>query len=90
MATANLKAREFYNSIKGRPKRLLILKTKEIYWLIPGSLFVRVRTRCSYAARALFVRCSRVVRALFVRCSYERELTRELRDAPVCPTPTSQ
>jgi hypothetical protein len=31
----------------------------------------------------LFVRCSRVVRALFVRCSYERELTRELRDAPV-------
>jgi hypothetical protein len=57
------------------------------------SLFVR----CSCAARALFVRvrvrCSRVVRAaLFVRCSYkyepwyerELELTRELRDAPVC------
>ena len=59
-------------------------------------MFVRVRTRCSYAARALFVRvrvrCSRVVRTLFVRCSYavrtsshERELTRELRDAPLCP-----
>ena len=59
------------------------------------ALFVRVRTRCSYAVRALFVRvrvrCSRVVRTLFVRCSYavrtsshERELTRELRDAPVC------
>ena len=58
MATANLKVREFYNSIKGRPKRLLILKTKEIYWLIPGSLFVRVRTRFSYAARPLFVRFS--------------------------------
>ena len=70
------------------------------------SLFVRVRTRCSYAVRTLLVRCSyavrtllarcsyefayavrcsRVVRTLFVRCSYERELTRELRDAPVCP-----
>ena len=58
------------------------------------ALFVRVRTRCSYAVRALFVRvrvrCSRVVRTLFVRCSYavrtsshERELTRELRGAPL-------
>jgi hypothetical protein len=28
-----------------------------------------------------------VVRTLFVRCSYERELTRELRDAPVCHGP---
>ena len=42
-------------------------------------MFVRVRAlfvRCSYAVRV-------VVRTLFVRCSYERELTRELRDAPV-------
>ena len=43
--------------------------------------------RCSHAVRALFVRCSRVVRALFVRCLCERELTRELRDAPVCRAP---
>ena len=41
-----------------------------ILQLIPGSLFVRVRTRCSYE----FTRCSYefayAVRALFVRCSY--------------------
>ena len=54
------------------------------------SLFVR----CSRVVRTLFVRvrvrCSRVVRTLFVRCSYavrtsshERELTRELRGAPL-------
>ena len=60
------------------------------YHLFPGSLFVRVRTRCSYE----FARCSYefayAVRALFVRCSYavrtsshERELTRELRSAPL-------
>ena len=51
------------------PKLLIILKTKKVYGLIPGSLFVRVRTR---------------FRTLFVRCSYERELTRELRGAPLC------
>ena len=44
--------------------------------------------RCSYAVRALFVRCSYEFASLFVRCSYERELTRELRDAPVCPSRT--
>ena len=67
--------------------------------LIPGPLFVRVRTRCSYefalVVRTLFARCSYefayAARALFVRCSYaartsshERELTRELRGAPLC------
>ena len=37
----------------------------------------------------VLVRCSYefayAARALFVRCSYEFALTRELRDAPVCP-----
>ena len=56
-----------------------------------SALVVRTSSR---VVRALFVRCSRVVRTLLVRvrvrCSYavrtsshERELTRELRDAPV-------
>ena len=55
------------------------------HYLFPArcSLFVRVRTRCSYefayAVRALFVRCSYAVRT----SSHERELTRELRDAPL-------
>ena len=44
--------------------------------------------RCSYdfalVVRTLLVRCSYEFASLFVRCSYERELTRELRDAPVC------
>ena len=48
---------------------------------------MRVRTRCLHAVRTLFVRCSCAVRALFVRCLCERELTRELRDAPVCRAP---
>ena len=48
------------------------------------ALVVRTSSR---VVRTLFVRCSYavrvVVRTLFVRCSYERELTRELRDAPL-------
>ena len=48
---------------------------------------MRVRTRCLHAVRTLLVRCSCAVRALFVRCLCERELTRELRDAPVCRAP---
>ena len=43
------------------------------------ALFVRVRVRCSRVVRTLFVRCSYAVRT----SSHERELTRELRDAPV-------
>ena len=48
---------------------------------------MRVRTRCLHAVRTLLVRSSCAVRALFVRCLCERELTRELRDAPVCRAP---
>ena len=42
------------------------------------------------SSHPLFARYSHAVRALFVRCSRclcERELTRELRDAPVCRAP---
>ena len=53
------------------------------YHLFPGSLFVRVRTRCSYALRTLFVRvrvrCSRVVRTLFVRARTHPRTTRRAR-----------
>ena len=71
MATANLKRKprrvrlsKFASSIKGRPKRLLILKTKENTDLFPA--------RCSYeyelalVVRALFARCPYAARALFV------------------------
>ena len=44
---------------------------------------MRVRARCLHAVRTLLVRSSCAVRALFVRCLCERELTRELRGAPV-------
>ena len=40
--------------------------------------------RCSYCAARTSSRRVRVPVVVFVRCSYERELTRELRDAPVC------
>jgi len=54
---------KFVSSIKGRPKRLLILKTKENTNLFPA--------RCSYEFALVVRASSRVVRTLFVRCSYE-------------------
>ena len=57
----------------------LALALCPIMQLISGSLFVRVRTRSSYAARTLLARCSYASRT----SSHERELTREQRDAPL-------
>ena len=69
-----MRARLYYNLFPARCSYefALVVRTSS---RVVRTLFVRVR-----------VRCSRVVRTLFVRCSYERELTRELRDAPVCST----
>ena len=66
--------------------RTLFVRCSRVVRTSSRTLFAR----CSYAVRTLFARSSRVVRTLFTRCSYavrtsshERELTRELRDAPV-------
>ena len=70
--------------MRARARAYTITYSRLVVRTSSHSLFVRVRTRCSYE----FARCSYefayAVRALFVRCSYERELTRELRDAPLC------
>ena len=65
-------------------RTLFALAVRTFNFQIRVACCVRVRTRCLHAVRTLFVRCSCAVRALFVRCLCERELTRELRDAPVC------
>ena len=59
---------------------------KLIYNLFPVRCsyeFALVVRTSSRVVRTLFVRVRVVVRTLFVRCSYERELTRELRGAPL-------
>ena len=64
-------------------RTLFALVVRTFNFQIRVACCVRVRTRCLHAVRTLLVRCSCAVRALFVRCLCERELTRELRDAPV-------
>ena len=68
-------------------RTLFALVVRTFNFQIRVACCVRVRTRCLHAVRTLLVRCSCAVRALFVRCLCERELTRELRDAPVCRAP---
>ena len=56
-----------------------------------------LRVRTAYEQRANSVRTTRELRANYARtayansyeqrANYERELTRELRDAPLCPLP---
>ena len=79
--------------LQGKREKEQSARARLYYNLFPArcsyeyELALVVRTS-SRVVRTLFVRCSYAVRtlfaSLFVRCSYERELTRELRSAPVC------
>ena len=59
--------------------RLVVRTSSHSLFVRVRALFVRVRVRCSRVVRTLLVRCSYAART----SSHERELTRELRDAPL-------